>query len=75
VKQCGRNLITGHTTGVIQAARAISGLIYGTREPALGCKGKGTMGSPQRLNINAQCWDGLTCSSEEVSVMGMERRG
>jgi len=59
VKECSGNLITGYTTGVIQAAGTIFGLIYGTREPELGCKEKCTMGTPQRQKIEAQLWDGL----------------
>jgi len=74
VKKCGGNLITGHTTGVIQAAGTIFGLIYGTREPAWQCQGKGAMGTPQRPETEGLCRDGLSCSSEEVSVMEMERR-
>ena len=34
VKRYNGNLITGYTAGVIQAARPIFGLNYGTREPA-----------------------------------------
>ena len=33
------------------------------------------MGTTQRPNAKALCWDGLTRSSEEFPVMGMERRG
>jgi hypothetical protein len=61
--------------GVIQAARTLSGLDYGTREPVRQCKGMSTMGTPQRLETEVSFWDGLPRSSEEASVMGVERRG
>ena len=32
--ECSGNLFTGCTAGVLQMARPVSGLIYGTREPA-----------------------------------------
>jgi|GEM_PF-3072729 len=38
-------------------------------------KGKGTTGTPWRPNTNALCRDGLPRSSDEASVMGVERRG
>lgn len=68
------NLIIGCTAGVLQRARAIFGLIYGTREPARQCQGNGTMGTPQRLETEVSCRDGLIRSSDEATVMEAERR-
>lgn len=33
------------------------------------------MGTTQRLETEVLCRDGLSCSSEEASVMEVERRG
>jgi len=38
-------------------------------------KGKDATGTPWRSNTDALCRDGLTRSSDEISVMEMERRG
>jgi len=59
---------------VIKAARTLSGLYYGTREPAKQCQGKCTMGKTQRQKTEVFCRDRLTRSSDEAPVMGVERR-
>ena len=38
-------------------------------------KGKGTTGTPRRPNTDALCRGRLTRSSDEASVMEVERRG
>ena len=75
VKEHSGNLFTGYAAGVIQTVGLIFGLIYGTRESVHQCKGNGTTGSPRRLKTDVMFRDGLPRSSNEVSVMGMERRG
>ena len=74
MKEYNGNLITGYTTGVIQAARTIFGLNYGTREPVRQCQGMGAMGTPQRLETEVPCRDGLIRSSDDTTVMEEERR-
>jgi len=71
----GGNLFIFRMAGVIQVAWTLSGLNYGTREPAWWCKEKCTTGTTWRQNIKASCRGGLTRSSDEVPVMGMEQRG
>jgi len=71
----GSYLFTIHSAGVIQAARTLFGLNYGTREPVCQCKVKCTMGTTQRQNSEVPFRGGLTRSSDEIPVMGMERRG
>jgi hypothetical protein len=68
----------------VQAARTLSGLYYGTRESAKQCQGnrneveldevKCTMGTTQRQKTEVFCRGRLIRSSDEVSVMEMERR-
>ena len=67
-------LITGYTAGVLQRARTIFGLIYGTRAPARQCQGMSAMGTPQRLETEEPCRDGLIRSSDDTTVMEEERR-
>jgi len=38
-------------------------------------KGKDATGTPWRSNTDSLCRDGLTRSSDESPVMGVERRG
>lgn len=74
VKEYGGNLFTDRAAGVIQTAGRISGLGYGTREPAGQCEGRDAMGSPQRSKTDVPCRDGLPRSSVEATVMVEERR-
>jgi len=71
----GRHLFTGCAADVFQAARTLFGLNYGTREPVWQCKVKCTMGTTQRQNSEVPFRGGLTRSSDEIPVMGVERRG
>ena len=59
---------------MIQVARTLFGLSYGTWETVYKCKGKCTIGATYRQNTNAVCSGRLIRSSDEVSVMEVEQR-
>ena len=70
------NLLTGWAVSGIEMARARSGLLCGTAGTCdCDVKGDGQEKPSQGLSTKAQRGDGPTRSSEERSVMDLERRG
>ncbi|WPV67030.1 hypothetical protein [Chitinophaga sp. LS1] len=68
------DLFTGCMVSGVEVARLLHRLCYGTGETVLSCKGKGTRTQSEAESTNGQYCGRLWHSSEEVPVMGMERR-
>ncbi|WP_308368213.1 MULTISPECIES: reverse transcriptase domain-containing protein [unclassified Microbulbifer] len=72
----GRNLSTAQAASGIKAARTRLRLLCGTWEPVTPMLGERCKWKPHEyLSTNAGYRGGATCSSEEGSVMELERRG
>lgn len=67
-------LLTGCMVSGVEVARLLHRLCYGTGETVLSCQGKGTRTQSEAESTNGQCCGRLWHSSDEVPVMGMERR-
>jgi hypothetical protein len=74
--QSGRYLFTVQMASGMKAARTRSRLLCGTWEPVTPMPRERRKGKPPEcLSTDAGYRDGVTHSSEEGSVMGLERRG
>ncbi|MVT45218.1 hypothetical protein GO495_31820 [Chitinophaga oryziterrae] len=68
------DLLTGCVVSGVEVARLLHRLCYGTGETVLSCQGKGTRTQSEAESTNGRYCGRLWHSSDEVPVMGMERR-
>ena len=74
--QSGGNLFTAQMASGIKAARTRSRRLCGTWEPVTPMLREPRKGQPPEcVSTDAGYRDGATCSSDEGSVTGLERRG
>jgi len=73
-KSAAGDLLAGCMVSGVEVARLLYRLCYGTGETVQSCQGKGTRTKSEAESTNGLYCDGLRCSSDEVPVMGMERR-